>query len=136
MVQVGVATELPESFSDLLQAPGVAVVGTIGPDGRPQMTAVWYLLDDDGLLKLTVRTDRQKAKNLAERPVATFFLVDSADPLRTLEVRATAEIEPDEGYVFADRLGAKYGTDLRTFDQPGDRRLVVTLRPERIIFRD
>jgi PPOX class probable F420-dependent enzyme len=128
----GLATELPPSHRDLLEAPGVAALATIGPDGRPQVTAVWYLLDDDGLLKVSVKTHRQKVKNLWERPVATFLVIDPANPVRTLEVRATVEISPDDDYDFAERLGKKYGADLRSMDNASDRRVMVTLRPDRV----
>jgi PPOX class probable F420-dependent enzyme len=126
---------IPASHRDLLDAPGVGALATIGPTGRPQVSAVWYLFDDD-LIKLTIRADRQKIRNLTARPEATFFLLDPDDPVRrTLEVRATAELTPDDGYAFAARIGAKYGHDLRSFDQPGDRRFVVTLRPDRVNYR-
>ena len=45
------ATAVPASHLDLLETP-TAILGTIGPDGRPQLTAIWYLVDDDGTLRL------------------------------------------------------------------------------------
>jgi PPOX class probable F420-dependent enzyme len=129
----GLATELPASHRDLLEAPAVGALATIGPDGQPQVTAVWYLLDDDGHLKVSVKTHRQKVKNLWERPMATLLVVDPANPVRTLEVRATTHIAPDDDYAFAQRLGRKYGADLKAFDGTGEHRFVVTLRPERVI---
>jgi PPOX class probable F420-dependent enzyme len=126
------AMELPASHRDLLEAPGVGVLATVGPDGRPQVTAVWYLLDDDGLLKVSVKTHRQKVRNLSERPVATFLIVDPSNPVRTLEIRATTQVLPDDDYSFAERVGRKYGTDLKSLDQPSERRVMVTLRPDRV----
>jgi PPOX class probable F420-dependent enzyme len=127
------ATDLPASHRDLLEAPGVGALATIGADGRPQVTAVWYLLDDDGRLRVSVKTHRQKVKNLRERPVATLLVVDPAKPVRTLEIRATTQISPDDDYAFAQRVGWKYGTDLKELDAPDEHRVVVTLRPERVI---
>jgi hypothetical protein len=49
-----------------------------------------------------------------------------------LEIRGDAEITPDDDYSFADRFGAKYQADLRAHDGPGDRRVVVTIRPTRV----
>jgi PPOX class probable F420-dependent enzyme len=134
MTKVGdVTTELPESHSHLLDAQGVGALATVGPDGRPQVTAVWYLLDEDGLLKVSVKTHRQKIKNLSERPVATFLVIDPENPARTLEIRATTQMSPDDDYDFAQRLGQKYGDDLENFDDPSDRRIMVTLLPDRVI---
>jgi hypothetical protein len=56
----------------------------------------------------------------------------AADPYRYLEIRGDAEITPDGDYAFADQVGAKYQSDLRTHDRPGDSRVVVAIRPTRI----
>ncbi len=37
--------EFPASHRNLLDSPLTAVFVTIGTDGRPQVTAVWYLPD-------------------------------------------------------------------------------------------
>jgi len=122
---------IPDSHRDLLDAP-VAVLATVGADGRPQVSAVWFLAEGD-TVRVSLNTARQKTKNLAARPGATLFVLDTANPARYLEVRGDATVEPDDDYVFADKVGAKYGgIDLRTIDQPGDRRVVVTIEPARI----
>ncbi len=121
----------PESHQDLL-ATDVATFITVGPDGFPQATAVWFLYAD-GALKLSLNTTRQKTKNLQRDPNVTLFILDRANPYRALEVRARAEVAPDNGYAFADRVGQKYGgADLRQMDGPGQRRVVVTLNPVKI----
>jgi PPOX class probable F420-dependent enzyme len=124
---------IPESYKDLL-ATDVGMLATYGHDGYPQVTALWFLFDDDGLVKLSLNTNRQKTKNLERHPECTFFVLDRANPYRTLEIRARAEISPDDDYAFADKLSAKYGTDtdLRAMDGPGQRRVVVTLRPIKV----
>lgn len=123
---------IPESHRDLLQAP-VGLLTTVGADGFPQTTALWFLHDDDGAIRLSLNTTRQKTKNLRANPRVTFFLIDAANQGRTLEVRARAEVAPDPDYTFASKLGAKYGgADLRRMDRPGEERLVVTLHPERV----
>jgi PPOX class probable F420-dependent enzyme len=122
--------QIPESHRDLLQLP-VATLATVGSDGRPQLSEVWFLADDDEL-KLSLNTSRQKVRNLQRRSECTLLLLDLANPFRYLEVRGDADIVPDDDYVFADRLGAKYGADLRVNDRPGERRVVVTISPARI----
>ena len=66
----------------------------------PQQTAVWFLLED-GQLKLSLNTSRQKTKNLMKRPQCSLLVLDPAVPQRYLEVRGTVEIEPDDDYAFA-----------------------------------
>lgn len=121
----------PESHHDLLQTD-VATLVTIGADGYPQATALWFLYDQ-GAIRLSLNTARQKTKNLRRDPHVTLFILDRANPYRALEIRARAEVAPDEGYAFADRLGQKYGgADLRQMDGPGQERVVVTIHPVKI----
>ncbi len=122
--------QVPDDFADLLAAE-VGVLATIGPDGRPQQSAVWFLAEG-GQIATSLNTARQKTRNLRARPVADLLILDPATPYRYLEIRASAEIAPDDDDAFADRLGAKYGADLRAHDRPGERRVSVTLRPVRI----
>jgi hypothetical protein len=65
-------------------------------------------------------------------PSVRRFILDLANPYRYLEVRGDAEVSPDDDYAFADRVGEKYGADLRERDRPGERRVVVRVRPTRI----
>ena len=124
-------TAFPESHADLLQSD-VASLATIGPDGFPQVTALWFLLDDDGVVKLSLNSARQKTKNLLARPEVALFILDRANPRRYLEIRARADARPDPDYAFAEKVGRKYGgVDLRRMDKPGERR-VVGLHPVRV----
>ncbi|MBV9380994.1 MAG: pyridoxamine 5'-phosphate oxidase family protein, partial [Streptosporangiaceae bacterium] len=81
---------------------------------------------------LSLNTARQKTRNLRRNRACTLLILDLANPYRYLEIRGDAEIEPDPDYSFADKLGAKYNADLRERDQPGDSRVIVTIRPARV----
>jgi PPOX class probable F420-dependent enzyme len=120
------ATNIPEDFRDLLSTP-CATLATIDPAGRPQLTEVWFLADGDSVA-LSLNTARQKVKNLMQRPECTLFILDPAGPFRYLELRGDAEITPDDDYEFADKVGAKYNSDLRRIDQPGQKRVVVRIK--------
>ncbi len=60
------------------------------------------------------------------------FILDTANPSRYLEIRGDAQIEPDDTYSFAAKVGAKYGADLLQMDSEGQTRVAVTIRPTRI----
>jgi len=98
------------------------------------VTALWFLLDQDGTIKLSLNTARQKVKNLQANPNCTFFVIDPSNPYRTLEIRAKAELTPDPEYQFADKVAKKYGSDidLRKNDKPGETRVVVSLQPTKV----
>src|SRR5580700_869122 len=98
-------SQVPDSHRDLLDSP-VATLATIGPDGRPQLSEVWFLVDD-GSVAISINTGRQKTKNLMVRPQCCLFILDLADTRRYLEIRGDAEVTPDDDYSFADRVGHK-----------------------------
>jgi PPOX class probable F420-dependent enzyme len=124
-------TTIPESHKDLLNAP-VAVLGTVGASGRPQLSGVWFLADGE-TVRLSLNTERQKVKNLQANPKVS-LLIFGESPYKYLELRGDAEISADPDYEFADQVGAKYGgADLRERDNPGDTRVVITIHPQRVI---
>ncbi len=123
-------TTFPQSHSDLLDAQ-VASLATIGGDGFPQQTELWFLYDE-GELKLSLNTARLKTRNLMKRPQCSLMVLDLNNPYRYLVVRGNALIEPDDDYSFAKKLGAKYSADVSAHDQPGDKRVVVTIEPTKI----
>ena len=124
--------EIPDSHKGLLSAQ-VGVLGTIGASGRPQLSAVWFLAEDD-TVKISLNTTRQKVKNLQAEPKASFLIFDPENPYKYVELRGDAEVTPDDDYSFADKLGAKYGgADMRERDQPGETRVVVTINPARVV---
>jgi PPOX class probable F420-dependent enzyme len=124
-------TTIPDSHRDLLSAP-IAVLGTIGASGRPQLSGVWFLAEGDAI-KFSLNTARQKVKNLQANPKASVLIFDEKSPYRYLEVRGDAEVIPDPDYEFAAKVGAKYGANLRDRDNPGDSRVVITVRPSRVV---
>ena len=101
--------QIPDSHRDLVDSATVAL-STLNADGSIQTTAVWVLLDDDGLLRTSLAKNRKKYDNLSARPETTLFSVSPTNPFHTLEVRARAEIVDDDAQrSFMARLLATYG---------------------------
>lgn len=122
---------IPDSHRDLLEQNQIVILGTNGPRGEPQVTALWFLFDN-GIVRMSINEARQKLKNLRNDPRAAALFVDPANPYRTLELRGTVTIEPDPDYTFADKVGAKYSANLREMDREGESRAVVTLNVEKV----
>jgi PPOX class probable F420-dependent enzyme len=122
--------EIPASHRDLLGGD-FATLATVGPDGRPQVSEVWFLAEGD-TVALSLNSSRQKTRNLQANPAVSLILLDLAVPYRYVEIRGDAEITPDGDHSFADKVDAKYGADHREHDQPGQTRVKVVIRPVRI----
>jgi PPOX class probable F420-dependent enzyme len=123
-------TAFPSSHQDLLDGQ-VATLATVDADGLPQLTEVWYI-HEDGEIRLSLNDTRAKTRNLVNNGACSVLLLDLANPYRYLEVRGHARIEPDDDYALADRVGAKYGADLRVHDGPGSKRVAVTIDPVKV----
>jgi hypothetical protein len=123
-------TTFPDSHSDLLEAQ-FATLATVDGNGLPQQTEVWFLLDD-GEVRISLNTSRAKTKNLQQRSECSLLILDLQNPYRYLEIRGRAELAADDDYAFADKVGAKYGSDLRDHDRPGETRVVVTIVPAKV----
>jgi PPOX class probable F420-dependent enzyme len=124
---VRIVPDIPESHHDLLDA-NFATIATIAPDGRPQVSEVWFLTED-GKVKISLNETRKKVRNLRRNPAVSVMILDLANPQRYLELRGDATIEPDDNFTFAEKVGVKYGADLRTFGAPDHKRVVVTVEP-------
>jgi PPOX class probable F420-dependent enzyme len=124
---------IPESHRDLLTSATVAL-STLNADGSIQTTAVWMLLDDDGVLRTSLSKSRRKYANMVARPTATIFAISPDNPFHTIEVRAAVELaDDDEQRTFMAKLIGGYGQTLETMaEQASEERAVVTFRPTRV----
>ena len=122
---------VPESHRDLLEINSNMMLATNGADGYPQVTLVSFLFEDD-LFKVSLGSGRQKLKNMVRDSRVTIFFLDPNNAYRTLEIRADATVEPDPDFTFADRLGAKYATNLRDWSPPGESRFLVSFAPKKV----
>jgi PPOX class probable F420-dependent enzyme len=124
---------VPHSHRDLLQTPLTATLSTVDRSSRPQSTAVWFRLGDDGRIEVSVTSDRQKYKNLVANPNCTLFLIDPANPFRTLEIRATAELTHDPDKVTVRLLAEAYGVDADQIIHPEEDRYTVRLDARHVV---
>ncbi|MCS0600496.1 PPOX class F420-dependent oxidoreductase [Streptomyces sp. LP11] len=102
---------MPAALSDrlksLLDEKVFIVVGTVQPDGSPQMSPVWVKRDGDTLLFSTT-VDRRKYKNLERDPRVTVVVTDPRQPYEYAEIRGTAETTTEGGQDLIDELSVKY----------------------------
>lgn len=123
---------IPDSHAEFFAAPNTAVLTTVGTDGLPQSTAVWYLLDD-GVLKASILTSRQKYKNLARHPKASLFVLDPTNPYRSVEVRAGVELTADPDKALLPKFAERYGVPVEALEASGEDRVTATFSPVRVV---
>jgi len=103
--------EIPASAQALLGSDAVAHVWTRNPDGSPQVSVVWVLVQDDEIIFGTDGASR-KARNLARDPNLILSIEDTERSgrgyQRHLIIRGTALIEPTLPTATIDALCRKY----------------------------
>ncbi len=120
----------PSTHEDLLHTTALAHVATIGPDGGPQSSPVWFGWDGT-YLTFSQFPGRQKLSNLQARPQIAVSIVDPNDPYRYLEVRGVVEtIVDDVDNAFINSMALKYLDEpTNPWAEPGQRRVIVKVRP-------
>lgn len=124
---------IPESHLHFFEQPIHANLGTIMPDGRPQVNPVWC--DYDGAyVRFSTLEGSQKDKNLRARKFATLLLVDPQNQYSWIEVRGNvAEVTTEGAEEFIDALTKQYlGLDSYPNRREGDVRLIYKIKPERV----
>jgi PPOX class probable F420-dependent enzyme len=125
---------IPESFDDILkQKKAFASLATVGPDGSPQVTPVWFDYDG-GLIRFNTARGRVKDRNLAAKPTVALAIVDPDNPYRYLQVRGPiVEVTETGADAHIDSLAKKYlGQDRYPHRRPGEVRVIYTVRPDRV----
>ena len=76
------------------------------PDGRPQVTPVWFEYDGQHIIVNSAR-GRQKDRNMRRDPRVSLAILDPENPYRYLEVRGRlVAIDNDTDRAFIDSLAS------------------------------
>ena len=124
---------LPEPARALLDRPEHAVIATVEPSGQPQLSVVWVKRDGDDVLFSTVR-GRRKTDNLERDDRATLLIYPADNPYSYLEVRGTAALEDDPQQDLIEELSVKYLGKAYPWRNDEEKRVVVRLRPEKVVW--
>ncbi len=122
-------------ITDFVNSSRTGTLATIGPDGQPHLTAMWYAVVD-GEIWLETKAKSQKAVNLKRDPRVSFLLEDgdTYDTLRGVSFEGVAEIvdDPDAlhrvGVSVWERYTGPYSDDMKPFvDQMMNKRVGVRI---------
>jgi PPOX class probable F420-dependent enzyme len=100
------ATILTDEMRRFLEEPRFAVLATVNPDGSPQQTVMWYLLEGDRILMNTKR-GRRKDRNIDRDPRVSVCVEDGYRYL-ALAGTLTADEDPARAQEDIRRLAERY----------------------------
>jgi PPOX class probable F420-dependent enzyme len=125
---------IPEAFKDILtKKKAFATLATVGADGAPQVTPVWF--DWDGSrLRINTAKGRVKDKNLRRTPTVAVTIMDPDNPYRYVQVKGrVANVAESGADAHIDALSKKYtGQGRYAKRTPGEVRVIFTITPDRV----
>jgi PPOX class probable F420-dependent enzyme len=114
----------------ILQSKEFAHLATIGPDGAPQSSPMWFIWDGE-YIKFTHTTDRVKYQNIKRDPRVSVSITDKDNAYTYAEFRGTVErIESDPKGVFYDTLAHHYGAP---WGYTGDPRVIFYVKINHVV---
>ncbi len=126
-------TTIPEPFKDLFNKVAFANLGTIMPDGSPQVTPVWCNFDGTNIW-INSAKGRVKDKNMRRNKKVALSIQDPDNAYRHLSLQGEViEITEHGADDHIDKLAKKYlGKDKYPFRGPGEVRVIYKIRPEKV----
>jgi PPOX class probable F420-dependent enzyme len=114
----------------ILQSKSLAYLGTVGSNGEPQTSPMWFLWDGE-YIKFTHTTARKKFQNIKRDPRVSVAIADDADFYTYAEFRGVVDhIEEDPTGAFYDVLAEHYGVSSR---YSGDSRVILYVKFDHIV---
>jgi PPOX class probable F420-dependent enzyme len=124
-----------DEIGDFVANSRTGTLATVGPDGQPHLTAMWYAVVD-GEIWLETKAKSQKAVNLKRDPRVSFLIEDGQtyDTLRGVSFEGVAEIVDDPDTIFRvgvsvwERYTGPYTDEVKPFvDQMMNKRIAVRI---------
>jgi len=124
---------LPEFAKKLLSGKNFATVATLMKDGAPSTSVVWIDTDGEHVIFNTAE-GRLKPKHMRRDKRVAIAVCDAENPYQQAMIRGeVVALEQAGADAHIDKLAKRYlGVDTYPFRQPGEKRLIVRVRPTHV----
>jgi PPOX class probable F420-dependent enzyme len=125
--------KLSEKQAELFRGRNWGTVTTLRADGSPHSTPVWIDTDGENVLFNTA-IGRAKERHLRRDPrVSVVVLPAENQQSGYVSVTGIADVSEEGALDHIDKLAKKYiGADKYPYLQPGERRVIVKVTPEKV----
>jgi PPOX class probable F420-dependent enzyme len=126
--------ELTEKARSLIDEPNFAFLATVDEDGSPQVSPVW-IDREDGRVLVNTAAGRVKDRNMRRDPRVALSIANRENAYDKVDIRGRVVdvVEGDEAESHIDKMAFKYmGEETYPMRQPGERRVVFKIEPQRV----
>ena len=123
---------IPDNYRDLFEKKAFASLGTLMPDGKPQVTPVWVDFDGTHVVVNSAK-GRVKDRNMRRDPRVSMALIDPDNPYRYLQLQGrVVEITEDGADQHIDKMAKKYlDKDVYPWHSPDQVRVIYKILPSK-----
>ena len=126
------AVRIPDKYMDLFEKKAFAFLGTLMPDGSPQVTPVWVMYEAPYVVINSAR-GRVKDDNMERDPRVSLAVHDPDNPYRYVGMQGrVVEMSEETGRDVINKLAKKY-TGADEYGGPKDEvRVTYYIQPESV----
>ena len=118
----------------MIEGKNFTHLATLMPDGSPQVTPVWVDYDN-GFILVNTTKERIKYRNVKRDPRIALSIIDSDDPYTMLAIRGkVVKIITKGTGEHIEKLSMKYIGKKFPWKSPGQKRIILKIKPERVMF--
>ena len=127
-----------ERLAKFLLPARIAVVATVGRDGMPQVTPVWYAYED-GRLTVAANESSAKVRNLRRDPRLSVCVYEGERGAEYVALFGRADLAHDDGVwpqvrAIVERYERPENVDDYMRELMAERFVIITLAPDRVLF--
>ena len=122
-----------KEYLDLLkdETKAFLFLATTMPDGSPQVTPIWFNVDDEYIL-INTNEGRIKDRNMKTRPKVALVIQDPKTPYRYVQIRGEIAERTTQGAdEHINQLSLKYDNEPWKYRE-GQKRIIYKIRPNHI----
>lgn len=125
--------DLTDAQRRFLDLPIYASLGTVRPDGTPQVNPMWFAFDGEHV-RFTHLRSRAKFRNLQANPAMSLMLLDPDNPFSYLEVRGRlVDVVDDPTGAFYVELQNRYGNPSTQPPADAAQRIILVMSLETLL---
>jgi len=118
----------------MIEGKNFTHLATLMPDGSPQVIPVWVDYDN-GFILVNTTKERIKYRNVKRDPRIALSIIDSDDPYTMLAIRGkVVKIITKGTGEHIEKLSMKYIGKKFPWKSPGQKRIILKIKPERVMF--